>query len=268
MDKKVILVTGGSSGIGRSIGTHLSLKGYTVYGTTRNLSKQTEIKDFKLLELDVTKNETITKALHKIIEEEGRIDVLINNAGVGITGPIEETPITEVSKAFDTNFNGPIRTIQAVLPQMRKQRSGLIINITSIAGNMGLPYRGIYSATKGALSIVTEALRMETKEFGVKITDLAPGDFATNIAAGRYHAPAGKESNYNLYGKVLTMINKDVDTAQDPDIVAKKIHSIIVNSNPKVHYSVGEPMQKFSLFLKRILPGRLYEKLLLKHYKL
>ena len=268
MDKKVVLVTGGSSGIGKSIGVYLSQRGYKVYGTTRNLDNHKEFTDFKLLELDVTNTETITNALLHIIKEEGRLDVLINNAGVGITGPIEETPIAEINKAFDTNFNGPIRTIQAVLPQMREQRNGLIINITSIAGNMGLPYRGIYSATKGALSIVTEALRMETKEFGVKITDLAPGDFATNIAAGRYHAPAGKESKYNLYGKVLVMINKDVASAQDPNMVAKKIHAIILKSNPKVHYAVGESLQKFSLFLKRILPGRLYEKLLLSHYKL
>lgn len=268
MDKKVVLVTGGSSGIGKSIGIYLTEKGYNVYGTTRNLGSHNNFKHFKLLELDVTQSETITTAIVHIVNEEGKLDVLINNAGVGITGPIEETPINEINKAFNTNFNGPIRMIQAVLPQMRKQKNGLIINITSIAGNMGLPYRGIYSASKGALSLVTEALRMEVKEFGIHITDLAPGDFATNIAAGRYHAPAENNSAYASYTKVLDMINTDVDAAQNPNEVAKKVYAIILKTKPKVHYKVGVFLQKFSLFLKRILPDTFYEQLLLNHYKL
>ncbi|MFD2586794.1 SDR family oxidoreductase [Croceitalea marina] len=268
MNRKVVLVTGGSSGIGKAIGIYLTGKGFKVYGTSRNLKKQEGFKEFELLELDVTKSDTISAAINSIIEREGKLDVLINNAGVGITGPIEETPITEISKAFDTNLNGPIRMIQTVLPQMRSQKKGLIINITSIAGNMGLPYRGIYSASKGALSLVTEALRMETKDFGIQIADLAPGDFATNIAAGRYHAPANNNSSYPSYSKVLDMINTDVDAAQDPIVVAKKVHSIIIKNNPKVHYKVGVFLQKFSLFLKSVLPDTLYERLLLNHYKL
>lgn len=268
MNKKVVLITGGSSGIGKSIGIYLTQKGYKVYGTTRSLNKQKDFKGFKLLELDVTKSDTIASAVSYIINEEGRIDVLINNAGVGITGAIEETPIAEIDRAFDTNLKGPIRMIQSILPKMRDQKNGLIINITSIAGNMGLPYRGIYSASKGALSIVTEALRMETKDFGIQITDLAPGDFATNIAAGRYHAPTNDSSPYSSYAKVLDMINSDVNSAQNPIKVAKKVHSIILKTNPKVHYKVGVFLQKFSLFLKKVLPDTLYEKLLLNHYKL
>ena len=268
MDKKVVLITGGSSGIGKAIGIYLTKNGYKVYGTTRNLKNYTAFNSFELVELDVTLENTVSSAVQNIIHKEGRIDILINNAGVGITGPIEETPIEEINKAFDTNFNGPIRMMQAVLPQMRKQKYGLVINITSIAGNMGLPYRGIYSATKGALSIATEALRMETKDFGIKITDLAPGDFATNIAAGRYHAPIGEKTVYPSYNKVLKMINEDVNAAQNPIEVAKKVHQIIKRDNPKVHYKVGEFLQKFSLILKRILPDTLYEKLLLNHYKL
>ena len=267
MNKKVVLITGGSSGIGKSIGIYLIEKGFTVYGTTRNLKKYSDFNHFILLELDVTLKETITTAVTSLIKKEGQLDILINNAGVGITGPIEETPVEEINKAFDTNFNGPIRMMQVVLPQMRKQKKGLVINISSIAGGMGLPYRGVYSATKGALSIATEALRMETKDFGIQITDLAPGDFATNIAAGRYHSP-NETSAYPAYSNVLKMINDDVDAAQNPIEVAKKVYAIITNSNPKVHYKVGTFMQKFSLTLKRILPDTLYEKLLLNHYKL
>ncbi|NNL03525.1 MAG: SDR family oxidoreductase, partial [Eudoraea sp.] len=212
MRQKIVLITGGSSGIGRSIGVYLQSKGYKVYGTTRNLKNYPGFTDFQLLELDVRDNNSIVKAINNLIAQEGFVDVLINNAGVGITGPIEETPEVEIKKVFDTNFNGPINALRAVLPQMREQNSGLIINITSIAGYMGLPYRGIYSSSKGALSLMTEALRMETKNFGVHITNLAPGDFATNIAAGRYHSPVKATSPYKAgYGSTLQMINDHVD---------------------------------------------------------
>ena len=203
------------------------------------------------------------------MKKEGRLDVLINNAGVGITGAVEETPQEAIENSFGTNFYGPLNMIKAVLPQMRKQGSGLIINITSIAGYMGLPYRGIYSATKGALNLVVEALRMEAKGFGVQITTLAPGDFATNIASGRYHAPVLQGSPYAIpYAHTLQMINKDVESAKDPQPVAEKVLKIIRAKNPKVHYKVGSTMQKFSLYLKRALPDKIYEKLLLNHYKL
>lgn len=269
MKQKVVLITGGSSGIGKAIGIFLKAKGFLVYGTTRDLTKYPNFEYFPLLQLDVTQPDTIKKAITELLKKETSIDVLINNAGVGITGALEETPNDEILKAFDTNFNGPLNMIKSALPQMRKQQSGLIINITSIAGYMGLPFRGIYSASKGALGILTETLRMETKPFGIKVTSLAPGDFATNIAAGRYHAPVFEGSPYNkVYDKTLKMINNDVDSAQDPIEVAKKVYQIIETKNPKVHYKVGVFMQKFSLFLKNILPDKMYEKLLLNHYKL
>jgi len=269
MRQKIVLITGGSSGIGRSIGLHLKSKGYKVYGTTRNLENYPEFSDFKLIELDVRDNASIELAINNLIVLEGFLDVLINNAGIGITGPIEETPEAEIKKTFDTNFHGPINVARAVLPQMRKQNSGLIINITSIAGYMGLPYRGIYSASKGALELLTEALRMETKDFGIKITNLAPGDFATNIAAGRYHTPANSASPYyKSYSKSLAIIDDHVEEGQDPIKVAEMVLKIIKTKNPKVHYKVGSPMQKFSLVLKKILPDKIYERLLLNHYKL
>ena len=268
MKNKVVLITGGSSGIGKTTGIYLSSQGMKVYGTTRSLEKYSDFDHFTLLELDVKKPETIQKAIDHIVSEEGSLDVLINNAGVGITGPIEETPIEEINKVFDINLNGPIRMIQAVLPYMRKQGNGLIVNITSIAGYMGLPFRGIYSATKGGLELVTETLRMETRSYGVKVVNLAPGDFATNIASGRYHAPILKDSPYKAYGKALESINEDVETAQDPILVAKRIYTIIGSKNPKGHYLVGTFMQRFSVFLKKIVPDKVFEKLLLKHYKL
>ena len=265
---KVVFITGASSGIGKAIAEYLLTKNYRVFGSSRNPSKQSEGK-FPLIALDVTKKETIIAAVSQIMSEAGKIDVLINNAGVGITGPIEETPDDEIKKAFDTNYFGPLNVIKAVLPEMRKNNGGLIINITSIAGYMGLPYRGIYSASKGALELTTEAFRMELKDFNINMTNVAPGDFATNIAAGRYHAPVLHDSPYKIpYGNTLKVMNQHVDEGENPTIMAKFILRIIETKDPKGHYRVGDRMQKFSIALKRILPDKMYERLLLKHYKL
>lgn len=269
MEVKVVLITGGSSGIGRAIGVYLTQRGMKVYGTARNPEKYPDFHDFELLPLDVTQPETIKKAVASMLSKEKRLDVLINNAGIGITGPVEETPDEEIQKAFDTNFNGPIRVIKTVLPQMRLQKSGVIINVTSIGGHMGLPFRGVYSATKGALAILTESLRMETKNFGVRIVNVAPGDVATNIASRRYHTPASEDSPYyEVYKRNLDTIDADVDAGGDPNTVAEKVYQIIHNRNPKVNYPVGAFMQKLSLKLKRFLPEKIFEKLLLNHYKL
>jgi NAD(P)-dependent dehydrogenase (short-subunit alcohol dehydrogenase family) len=265
---KVVLITGGSSGIGKSIGEFLSDNDFIVYGTSRNPGNYSASK-FSLIALDVTDNSTIKSAVKQVIDKEGRLDVLINNAGAGITGPLEETPEVEIKRNFETNLFGPINVIKAVLPQMRNQGSGLIINITSIAGYMGLPYRGIHSASKGALELITEAFRMELKDFNIKMVNVAPGDFATNIAAGRYHAPVIKGSVYEQkYGSVLKAIDDDVNNGNDPELVASTIYKIINTKNPKIHYKVGAFMQKFSIVLKRILPDKVYERLLLNHYKL
>lgn len=265
---KVVLITGGSSGIGKSVGEYLQEKDFLVYGTSRNPDRHTA-SQFQLIKLDVSSEATIREAVDYIIQKHGRLDVLINNAGAGITGPIEETPDSEIQRNFETNFFGPIRVMKAVIPHMRRQQSGLIINITSIAGYMGLPYRGIYSASKGALELLTEAFRMEIKEFNIQMTNVAPGDFATNIAAGRYHAPILETSPYKLtYGKTLELMDAHVSEGKDPYVMAKAIYDIIESPTPKVHYKVGEFMQKFSIVLKRLLPDKLYEKILMKHYKL
>lgn len=266
--KKIVFITGASSGIGKSTAGFLTQRGYVVYGSSRNPEKFENLP-FTLLAMDVTNEASIREAVETIIRKEGRIDVLINNAGVGITGPVEEIPSEEINKVFQTNLYGPIEVMKAVLPHMRNQGGGLIINITSIAGYMGLPYRALYSATKGALNLVTEGMRMETKDFGVKITTLAPGDFATNIASGRYHAPVYETSAYKTpYGNTLKLINGHVNDGKDPLEVAKMVLKIMQTPNPKPHYKVGAFMQRFSVVLKKLLPGKVYEKLLVNHYKL
>lgn len=265
---KVILITGGSSGIGKSVGEYLITKGYIVYGTSRNPENYKDSM-FPLLTLNVNDTISIKKAIQKLILAEGKLDVLVNNAGAGITGPLEEISEVEIKSNFDTNFFGPINVIKAVVPQMRNQHSGLILNITSIAGYMGLPYRGVYCASKCALEIVTETFRMELKPFNIKMANVAPGDFATNIASGRYHAPVLENSPYNVsYNKALKLMDEHVDSGSNPLLMARAVHRIINTKSPKIHYKVGKFMQKFSIVLKRILPDTWYEKILMHHYKL
>lgn len=269
MENKVVLITGGSSGIGKAIGVFLKSKGHQVIGTTRFLSKRKADSAIELVAMDVTDRSTIDTAVGEVMQKYGRIDVLINNAGIGITGPVEEIPEEEIDKVMRTNFTGPVQVIQSVLPYMREAGDGLIINITSIAGYMGLPYRGVYSSSKGALELITEALRMETKDFGVRITNLAPGDFATHIADRRFHAPVREGSPYaEAYKNTLDDINAHVELGSDPIEVGRKVLEIMEIKKPRIHYKVGKRTQKMSVFLKHILPDKWFEQLLIKHYKL
>ncbi|MFK5878670.1 MAG: SDR family oxidoreductase [Flavobacteriaceae bacterium] len=265
---KVVFVTGASSGIGLAIANYLSERGFIVYGSCRDANCG-KAHEFNMLPLELTNPDSIKKAIDTIIKNEGKLDVLINNAGIGITGPVEETPTDEIKKSFDINFFGLIDVMKAVLPQMRDQKSGLIINITSIASYMGLPFRGVYSSLKGATRILTESISMEVKKFGINIVNLAPGDFKTNIAHGRYHTPISEKSVYNkAYQRNLDLMNEHVNDGEDPILVAKYVYKIINSKNPKIHYRVGSVTQKASIILKRILPNKVYEKMLMNYYKI
>jgi short-subunit dehydrogenase len=264
---KTIFITGASSGIGKSIAFHLHQKNYKVYGTSRNPKYYPNLP-FSLLKMDVRNHESIQKCIDFVLEKEGKIDILINNAGIGITGALEEIPQNEIENQFQTNLFGPIAVIKAILPSMREQKNGLVINITSIAGYMGLPFRSLYSASKGALQLLTEGLRMELKPFDIEVINVAPGDFDTDIASRRFHAPAHKNSPYfTMYNKMLEKINCDVNKGANPKILAQRIEQIIVNKNRKINYKVGGFLEKFSIILKRILPDKIFEKILYNHYK-
>lgn len=266
--QKVVLISGASSGLGKATALHLSKLGYRVFGTSRNPKKYTEKLPFKLLPLEITDAASINACVTQILKQTDRLDVLINNAGVGITGPMEEIEAQAVRDNFATNCFGPLLLAQAVLPQMRKQASGFILNITSIAAYSGLPFRGVYSASKSAFSILTESLRMEVKGFGIQVCTLAPGDYATDIASRRYHAPVLQNSAYPKYQEGLETMNEHVAAGNPPIEIAKAIAAILKKKNPKVHYQVGPFMQKLSKTLKKILPSRIFEKLIMNHYKL
>ncbi|RPG67592.1 MAG: SDR family oxidoreductase [Flavobacteriaceae bacterium TMED42] len=265
---KVILITGASSGLGKATASYLLAKNFRVYGTSREPKKYSFDKRVELLPFDLNQPESAQQLVDELMEKAGRIDVLINNAGAGIIGPVEEINATVLNSHFSTNLFGPLALIQRVIPVMREQGSGLIINVTSIAGYMGLPFRGIYSASKGALGIASEALRMEVKRFGIDVVTLAPGDYATDIAARRIYSPLKKESPYHdLYKSSLETIDEHVDQGGDPNDFARMVNKIIRLKKRKVHYKSGSFLQKLSLLLKRILPDTVFEKMIMNHYK-
>ncbi len=266
--QKVVLITGASSGLGLATALYLTKKGYSVFGTSRNPKKFNRSIPFELLPLEITNTNSIETCVAEVLNRKQRLDILINNAGVGITGPMEELEIDEIAFNFATNCFGPLQMIQTVLPKMREQSSGTIINITSIASYMGLPFRGPYSASKSALSIMTESLRMEVKEFGINVVNLAPGDYATDIASRRYNAPLLKKSPYHKYKESLETINNHVDQGNPPEEIAKTIAHILSQKNPRVHYQVGPFLQKLSKTLKKILPSRIFERIIMNHYKI
>lgn len=265
---KVVLITGASSGLGKATASHLADLGYVVFGTCRNPNQYETPPNYKLISLDLNKPTSIQSAVEELLGEEGRIDVLINNAGSGIIGPMEELEIDALRANFETNCYGPLLLMQKVLPVMRKQKGGFVVSITSIGCAMGLPFRGAYSASKGALSLLTESFRMEVKPFGIKMCTVAPGDFVSDIASRRYYAPQKEQSPYEaIYKRNLATIDAHVSSGIQPEVIAHKIARILPQKNPKVHYRVGAPLQKFSVVLKGILPSRLFEKLLLLFFK-
>lgn len=263
---KIVLVTGASSGLGLSIAQHLAKAGYTVYGTSRHAHAA---EGFTMLVADVTDQQSIDAAIGFILQKYGRLDVLINNAGLGIASPVETAPIDGVQKVLDTNVTGVIRMVQAVLPPMRSQRSGLIINISSIGAEMGLPYRGVYSASKAAVDRLTEALRTELAPFGVQACIVQPGGVKTNINQNRLKADLPADNVYKQsFENTYKIINESVSGGLDSAVFGQLIQSIIEAKKVKALYRLGKGMEKLSVMLKRILPAATFENMIKKHYGL
>jgi NAD(P)-dependent dehydrogenase (short-subunit alcohol dehydrogenase family) len=261
---KVILITGISSGFGREMAKLLAEEGHTVFGTVR---KEGETSGrVSILKMDLTDNESINKAVETVIGKAGRIDVLINNAGMHTGGPVETTPSENIRLQMDTNFIGMVHLTNSVLPVMRKQGGGMIINISSIGGLMGLPFQAFYSASKFAIEGFSEALRIEVRKFNIKVVVINPGDFHTSNSANRrnFLAPGGLYSEQ--FERSLSIIEKDESGGWDPGILAGKILKIVESRNPRQRYVVASLEQKFAVLLKRILPGKWFMKILASHY--
>ncbi|MEE8340968.1 MAG: SDR family oxidoreductase, partial [Candidatus Neomarinimicrobiota bacterium] len=247
---------------------YLAKQGHTVFGTSRYPGSYPTPENYIMLQMDVTDETTVANAIAKIIETEGRLDVLVNNAGIHIAGSIEDTPVEKSKEQFETNFFGIHRMCKAVIPYMREQQNGYIINISSIGGIIGLPYQGFYSASKFALEGMTEALRLEVRSFGIKVCLIEPGDVHIEPAHKRWKTPLSVESpHYSSFKRTMNIVERDEDHGIFPEKIAHLINNVIHKDNPKLRYTVGAFDQKLSTLLKRLLPNRFFDWIIMKHYK-
>jgi NAD(P)-dependent dehydrogenase (short-subunit alcohol dehydrogenase family) len=248
----VILITGCSSGFGLLTALHFARKGDTVYASMRNTSKagdlekacQAEDLTIEVVQLDVTDEKSVTRAVKHIMDGAGRIDVLVNNAGIGATGPVEETDDDEAKEIFETNFFGALRVTRAVLPHMRQQRAGTIVNVSSLAGRVSPPFDGIYSASKHALEAASEALYYEVHPFGVRVLLIEPGGFETSISgsvriARRFTEGSPYIELQQRFEQALTRLPTGGERG-DPQVVAEAIYDAVHTEQPKLRYLVGQ----------------------------
>ena len=261
---KVILITGTSSGFGKSIAKKLHSLGHIVIGTSRNADN---IKsDYLTMSLNINDYEMSKQLIAEIVSNHGKIDILINNAGINITGPIESMESSDMKKVFETIFFSHLNVIQSVLPGMRLNRSGIIINITSIAGYLGLPFWGAYCASKASFNIIAESLNIELKKFNINVVNIAPGDYKTEILSNRVDSNIANTSPYHKeYSRVINSVNGKMEDGRDPNEVADLVLKIIKQKNPKINYLVGGFLEK-KITLKSLFPDKFFQKIIMKLY--
>jgi NAD(P)-dependent dehydrogenase (short-subunit alcohol dehydrogenase family) len=250
----VAVVTGSSSGIGFEIALTLARNGFQTYATMRNLAKSENIKSIASKEnlpihieqLDVIDNNSVTNAIQAIVSKADRIDVLVNNAGYALTGAFEDLAIEEIKAQYETNFFGLIRTTQAVLPIMRKQKSGTIVNISSGAGRFGYPTGSAYVSTKFAVEGLSESMAYELEPLGIKVILVEPGVIKTNIANGMVIAKKSQNSNSpysQIMQKMSTSFEHMLENASSPDLVAKVVLQAVTSENPSLRYLAGKDVE-------------------------
>jgi len=267
MKRKVAIVTGASSGIGEATAELLTNAGYTVYGTSRK-GGQFSRHPFMMIALDVSSEESIETALKEVIDKEGRIDLVVNNAGFGVAaGGAEESSMTQTKQIFDVNFFGVVRMIQAVVPYMRKQGQGRIINIGSILGLIPAPYMATYAATKHAIEGYSESLDHELRTRGIRVSVIEPAYTKTNFEANAPEVDT-KIEEYAIARKALVKIMKAaVEGGDDPKTVAEVVLKAANDKHPKLRYTAGKLASRLSL-LRRFAPAAMMDKGIRQEMKL
>lgn len=259
-----IIITGTSTGIGFALAEFFGKKGHQVFGLSR---KNVDSSYFTTIPTDITDNTQVQNAVTEILKTENRIDILINNAGMGMVGSVEDSSQEEILKLFNLNLVGSVQMMSAVLPKMRVQKLGKIINISSIGSEMGLPFRGLYSASKSALDKVTEAIRYEVSPWNVDVCTLHLGDIKTKIAENRVKTKVS-EPYQKTFEKIYAIMNAHVDDGTEPLEVAEYIEKLLSKKSWKAHYYFGKFGQKIGVPLKWILPQNFYENLMRKYNKM
>jgi NAD(P)-dependent dehydrogenase (short-subunit alcohol dehydrogenase family) len=274
---KTVLIVGASSGIGRTCALHLARCGHRVFGTTRQPTSDVEATlrqelassdRLEIVTMDVDEAASVSAGVREVEEHAGRIDAVVNCAGFGIGGSIEDTDDDEAKAIFETNLFGTLRVCRAVLPIMRRQGSGTIINISSIGGRIAGPFVGLYSATKFAVEGLSESLRMEVHRFGIRVVLVEPGDFATGFTDSRrpVRGASENETYADAYRSALAVVEKDERGGASPEAVGRLVGRILSARSPRVRYTVGPVFQRVAVRLKSILPSKLFSWGLRKYY--
>ena len=264
----VVLVTGASSGIGYATAKRLAAKGCRVFGTARKTT-QSEAA-ITMLPMDVREMQSVAACVGAVLRDAGRIDALVNNAGYGIAGSVEDTSVDDMVRQLDTNFLGAIRVVQAVLPHMRAQRSGRIVQVSSLAARIGIPFQGAYSASKAALSTLSESLSIELAPFGIAVVVVEPGDTKTSFTAMREWTENSRSSD--VYGArarhAVGVMEKSEQMGTPPDRVARLIERALAAEKPKLRYVSASLPERAALFLQRNLPDRAFEAVIRSVYEI
>jgi NAD(P)-dependent dehydrogenase (short-subunit alcohol dehydrogenase family) len=256
-NQKVAVVTGSSTGIGLETSVSLARNGFLTYATVRNLDRSSMIKTIadketlpiKVVQLDVTENASVNNAIQTIASEAGRIDVLVNNAGYGLGGAFEDLLVEEIKDLYETNVFGPIRVTQAVLPIMRKQRSGIIVNLSSGAGLFGYPGGSAYVSSKFAIEGLSESMAYELEQFGIKVVLIEPGFIKTNFASAMVIAKKAQDpsSPYSqMMQKIAANSNEMVKNGSPVDVVSKAILQAVTSKDPNLRYLAGKDVENWA----------------------
>jgi short-subunit dehydrogenase len=269
--KTIALVTGASAGIGKETAKLLLQHGYTVYGAARRLDKMEDLKSLgvKTIQMDVSEDNSMVQGIEEIIKAEGRIDVLINNAGFGSYGALEDVSMSDARYQIEVNVFGLARLTQLVLPYMRTQQSGKIVNVTSIGGKIANPLGGWYHASKFAVEALSDSLRMEVKPFGIDVIVIEPGGIKTewsDIAESNLRKVSGNTAYKHLVDKVEILFRKFSPKASPPAIISTLILKAISVKNPKTRYHAGH-MANVVLFMRKILSDKQFDKMIMSQLK-
>lgn len=259
---KVVIITGSSAGIGYDLSKFLINKGHIVYGLSRS---ETKIENINYIKCDVTDEERVNEVINLIYEKEGKIDILINNAGMGISGSIEATNIKDVKYIYNVNVFAPFILTKAILPIMRKQKYGKIVNVGSVASEFPIPFQSFYSSTKASLKTFSEALRIEVKPYNIGVTTILPGDIKTKFTSNRNKNKDELDTYRNRVEKSIEVMEKDEQNGYDVSYASKVIYKVINKKNMPVSKVIG-PKYKVLVFLKRLLPIKLVNNLVGKIY--
>jgi NAD(P)-dependent dehydrogenase (short-subunit alcohol dehydrogenase family) len=262
---KVVLVTGASSGIGKAIAELLAERGFIVYGASRTGKVASRTKVISLT-MDVTNEGSVVDSLKKIRSQHGALHAVINNAGLGMIGPIEDTSSEDLRLLFDTNLHGIHHVCRYSLPLLRLTHKSYIINVTSMAAQMGLPFRGAYCSSKFAVEGYSESLSQEVRTEGVRVVIVEPGDVRTSINANRKVVSSVSEFYLSNLNEINDQVNREVTYGMEPERVAKVVLRILETDSPALRYRVAPFKAKLAYFLMRFLPDRLFESLIMRHY--